>query len=57
LTFVTPTATGTNKEMVDESGLPLNLTTFRLSLGQQEKQARSQLVLPYVRYVALSLQI
>ncbi|PSN48608.1 hypothetical protein C0J52_18659 [Blattella germanica] len=33
----------------DESTLPQDLTTFKLSLGSQEKQARSELVLPYVR--------
>ncbi|XP_021926911.1 elongator complex protein 5 isoform X3 [Zootermopsis nevadensis] len=51
LTVVVPTTTGMNKEMIDDSNLPQNLTTFKLSLGQQEKQARSQLVLPYLRRV------
>lgn len=46
LTSVTPAVTGVNK---DDSELPQNLTTFKLSLGQREKQARSQLVLPYLR--------
>jgi hypothetical protein len=48
LTSVTATVTGVNK---DDSELPQDLTTFKLSLGEQEKQARSQLVLPYLRYV------
>ncbi|KAJ9594888.1 hypothetical protein L9F63_013813 [Diploptera punctata] len=34
---------------VTDNTLPQNLTTFKLSLGNQEKQARSELVLPYVR--------
>lgn len=57
LTVVVPTTTGMNKEMIDDSNLPQNLTTFKLSLGQQEKQARSQLVLPYLRCVVSSVQI
>jgi hypothetical protein len=35
---------------VQTCALPI-LTTFKLSLGQQEREARSQLVLPYLRYV------
>ncbi|PNF33968.1 hypothetical protein B7P43_G04669 [Cryptotermes secundus] len=46
LTLVTPTVAGVNE---DENQLPEDLTTFKLSLGQQEKEARSQLVLPYLR--------
>jgi hypothetical protein len=49
--MVTPVVTGANKGDVE---LPQNLTTFKLSLGQQEKEARSQLVLPYLRYVVSS---
>lgn len=54
LTLVTPVVTGVNK---DDTELPQNLTTFKLSLGQGEKEARSQLVLPYLRYVVLSSDI
>jgi hypothetical protein len=51
LTEVTPTNTGVNKDVGEDSDLPHDLTTFKLSLGQQEREARSQLVLPYLRYV------
>jgi hypothetical protein len=57
LTLVIPSTAGINKEGPDDSGFPQNLTTFKLSLGEQEKQARSQLVLPYLKYVVLSVQI
>lgn len=56
LTEVMPTYKGVNKDMVSESDLPHDLTTFKLGLGEQEREARNQLVLPYLRYV-ISLQI
>lgn len=34
---------------VTDNILPQDLTTFKLSLGNQEKRARSELVLPYIR--------
>jgi hypothetical protein len=40
-----------NKDVDEGSDLPHDLTTFKLSLGQQEREARSHLVLPYLRYV------
>jgi len=51
LTEVMPTNIGVNKDVGEDSDLPHDLTTFKLSLGQQEREARSQLVLPYLRYV------
>jgi hypothetical protein len=51
-----PTNRGVNKDVSSDSDLPHDLTTFKLSLGQQEREARSQLVLPYLRYV-MFLQI
>lgn len=56
LTEVMPTNIGVNKDVGEDSDLPHDLTTFKLSLGQQEREARSQLVLPYLRYVTF-LQI
>jgi hypothetical protein len=56
LTEVMPTNLGVNKDVGEDSDLPHDLTTFKLSLGQQEREARSQLVLPYLRYV-MFLQI
>jgi len=49
LTEVMPTNIGVNKDVGEDSDLPHDLTTFKLSLGQQEREARSQLVLPYLR--------
>ena len=49
-----PAITGSISEKsveVKDNLLPHDLTTFKLSIGNQEKEARSQLVLPYVRYV------
>ncbi|XP_069703076.1 elongator complex protein 5 isoform X2 [Periplaneta americana] len=45
--FAGPAAS--DQEMKDDDDLLADLTTFKLSLGQQEKQARSELVLPYLR--------
>ena len=56
LTEVMPTNMGVNKDVGADNDLPHDLTTFKLSLGQQEREARSQLVLPYLRYVTF-LQI
>ncbi|GFG33551.1 hypothetical protein Cfor_03451 [Coptotermes formosanus] len=49
LTELMPTNRGVTKDVCSDSDLPQDLTTFKLSLGQQEREARSQLVLPYLR--------
>ena len=44
-----PTNIGVNKCVGEDSDLLHELATFKLSLSQQEREARSQLVLPYLR--------